>query len=745
MQRVDTRARIRSFLVLLLMLVTAAGLGLAQQPLAAYTPAGSFLTVGFFEDEPVGTALKDDLASLDWAAAADTFIQLAEVMGTPVDLTGMLADAGGAALETCPAAAALFDGSDYSGAAFRGLFSVGFSPFNPLPATTMLLELAPDHTQLAEDALAALLGCAAESGLAEVHELDQDGSVFWQVIVDYELNLAISIEGGVLAVSSSADQLRQVLRLQAGSGEPSMADSRLYDTWQALERGVSGIDWMIDYAVLGDLAELFGAGLEAPELGSQLARSLRTAGGAVGSLSFADAELVWVNQSMPDAAGGDAPLFDLLLSAGLQLSAPPLLPEGGVLVSSQLLNVQGFFGYLQHWLDQLGPLIGEELDLNELAAMAGVDLDTVLLDWLGNEAHVVQLEPSFGLGSLLRGPSQLLMVAVTDPLAAETGFAELLELFRQFSAVDEEFDLGFDSRAAAWRGVGYTRLRVGPVTDLGYALLDGYLVVASPSVVLHRAIDLHLDGGSAQPPAVFSSGAELLSVQDYAVGSELGSAAAFIRSFTQPLAFVLRNAALEEAHYAQRRSAWDSSSQDWSWGQTYGSHDLGGQELQPLPLGQSATGVLNTASGAAYFELQGLNPGDSFSVRMESATGDSRIDLIERSSGNIVAYNDDYAWPALDAQIDFTALEGSSYVVRADFFGMSDSEAEFTVSLELQTAAERVEQIEIAVPSFAALLDMFDLVPQAIQITADRTGNLQGVQERRGDIIYSRYVLQADW
>src|SRR5690625_1542722 len=159
MQTVHTGARLWALSSLLLTLVLTAGFGLAQQPLAAYTPAGSLLTIGFFEETPVGTALKDDLESLDWAGGAETFMQLAEAMGTPADLSAMFGSRDSSVLDMCPAAAALMEDEAYEGAAWRGLFSVGFSPFNPVPAATVLLELEPDHRQLAQDSLAALLDC----------------------------------------------------------------------------------------------------------------------------------------------------------------------------------------------------------------------------------------------------------------------------------------------------------------------------------------------------------------------------------------------------------------------------------------------------------------------------------------------------------------------------------------------------------------------------------------------------------
>lgn len=740
----------RRLLLCLISLLLLAPAALAQR-LAEFTPAGSLLVIGFWEDTPPAGALKDELLSLDWDGARATFEQLAGALGGD-ELGSLLGGSDEFLSMICPDMSGLADPAAFTGEPLNGLLNIGFSPFNPMPATTGLLELSASQEQYVASVLEDVIDCLRGHPQAEVHELDQDGVPFWQLVIDYELSVSVSLHDGVLALSSNPDQLRHVLRLQGGSEEPSFAGSSHHGAWAALERGSSGIDWLLDYTVLADLAELFGAGLEQPELAAAAARSLRTAGVTTGSLSFTPEGLVYVSEYHPDRDGGDSELFSLLLSEGLTLPAPPLSLPGAVLHSSQLLNVQGAFGYLQGWLDRISVLAGEDLDLRELAAMAGIDLDVALLDWIGNDMHVVQLDTSAQLGNLLRGPGQVAFIGTTDSNAAETGVTELLQLASSLSAIDPELDVGFAVDDGSWRGISYTRVRVGPLTETAYTLLDGYLVIGSPASSLHRAIDAHLDG-TARPAGVQVTDSELISRIDYEVGQELRSIADLTGSFVQPLAWALRLAAVEEVEARRSWDSWDmgGASQDWSSGGSYGYYDLSEVTFTPLALGETATGTLiadDPAASEAYFLLEGLSAGMEFSVRLESETGDGQLELIEAETGEVRAYNDDYEWPDLNPQIDFTAAAGQSYIVRANLWGFGPEAHEFSIALSLQSTEAETEEDEPAlteVPSFGQLLDAFELLPRAIRITSDRTGILEGTQVRSGDVIRARYVLHGDW
>ncbi len=750
---------IRMGLLLTFLLTCLSGTVLAQD-LASATPAGSLLAIGLWQETETAEALREDLAALDWESGLATISQLAESSGADEALeflrgliTGESMSGAAGELEFCPELQELLSPDADHPSQANMLASIGFSPFNPMPAFTLLAELGQEHDELYADAVAALMDCSEALADLEFTSLDQDGTQFWQVTDDFDINFAFSNVDGVFALSTSVDQLRYVIRLQNGSDEPSLADSRLYGEWAALGRGGNGMDWFLDYSVIADLVEAFGPSLGAPELANQLAASFRSAGGSVGSLSLLDGELVYENLLLPDPEGGDTELIDLLLSRGLGLPETPIVPAGAVAVASQVVNAQGFVDYLQGWLDRVAPMLGEDLDLRDLLAEVDVDLDTALLDWIGNDVHVVHLETATaGVASLVRGPAQLALIGTRDPAAAEQGFLELLDLAAAFGELDmdEAFEIGVDVRQESYRGVDYTRIRMGPTGDFAAATLGSYLVLGMPAGSLHQGIDQFLDGDAASTWPGGPAGADLTQVTWLDAGAELASFRDLVSNLVQPVAWTTRMIALEEAS-SPDWDEWDYTSQDWSDGAVYGSLDLSSIVASPLTVGGTATSeleVFDTEESAVYFELQGLSAGDSFSVIMESAEFDTLLQLYELESGNQVAYNDDYDWyVSTDSQIDYVAQPDVTYLARATSWSW-DVSGEFTLSLivENEAAAEEEEAEETAqVPSFSQMLDLFDLIPQAIGVVADRTGELRGHQERRGDTLYTRYVLQADW
>ena len=742
---------------LALTLFTFAGAGMAQS-LADYTPAGSIIAMGFWQDAEPAHNLREDLAALDWEAALDTLQRTAEAAGALEDLEMFMelfmSPSVPASVDFCPAAADLWSPDGYSGVGSSGLASVGFSPFNPMPAFTVLVDLSDSQEALTAELTSALLDCAAQMPEVEVLELDQDGVPFWHVTVDYSASFAFSHQNGILAISTSADQLRYSLRLQAGSDEPAFADSRLYDSWAEGERGDGGISWLVDYGVMADLVTVFGPALEADELTEALVASLRTAGGVTGSLSQGAAGLVYESQLLPDRDGGDQELFDLLLANGLSLPEAPVLPAGAIAASSNVMNAQGTVDYLQGWLDRLSELIGEDLDFRQLLAEEGLDLDSLLLNWLGTDIHLVQLETSTAsMASLVRGPAQIVAVQTTDPAAAMAGVNEMIDWFIDLSAgtVDDGFDTGIDSRTGDYRGSELLHVRFGPTGELAMTTLGSYLVIGMPASALHTAIDQYLDGGPSTVLPARPAGSDVLATYWLDGSAELHGLADLVQLGVQPLAWAARNAALSEAQQPDF-DYWDDmgagSVQDWSSNESYGNRDVSSEELEPLAAGTVQTAIL-PESGAAFWLLEGISAGDAFQVRMESDDLDAVLELYELETGRQVAYNDDYDWlEGLHAQIDFVAREGVTYVARSESWSFSEG-GEYTMSVTVQadTAAPETEEaaVEVTVPAFGEFIDLVQLVPDFLRIVADGTGELEGFTERRGDTLFSRYVLHNTW
>ena len=219
----------------------------------------------------------------------------------------------------------------------------------------------------------------------------------------------------------------------------------------------------------------------------------------------------------------------------------------------------------------------------------------------------------------------------------------------------------------------------------------------------------------------------------------------------QPVAWAIHGGALSEASEPPF-DYWDDmgggSVQDWSADMSYGDHDVAGEELTPVAAGSVQTAQLPD-SGAAFWLIEGVNAGDEFSVRMESENLDAMLELFELETGRMVAYNDDYDWmDGLHAQIDFVAREGVTYVARSASWGVSPGEEyALSVMVSADTAEAVTEETaeQVDVPPFGEFIDLVQLVPEFLRTVADGTGELEGFQERRGDTIYSRFVLHNNW
>src|SRR5690606_24191796 len=125
----------------------------AAQPLLEVAPPGAALALYSEENEAVLDTLERDLAALDWSGAAETLSHLlafgaatnpdASEVDELMELAELLRQlargetpgTGGTLPFECPAGdAALAELEGYEGPGGESLVTVGFAPYNPLPA-----------------------------------------------------------------------------------------------------------------------------------------------------------------------------------------------------------------------------------------------------------------------------------------------------------------------------------------------------------------------------------------------------------------------------------------------------------------------------------------------------------------------------------------------------------------------------------------------------------------------------------
>lgn len=557
--------------------------------------------------------------------------------------------------------------------------------------------------------------------MAEVTTFEQDGVTMYLLGDGSDLPLLVAEIDGVMALSSNPDVLRGVIRRAKGASEPSLAATDLYQRSLAL-LGEGGFGLSLNTAALAEaLTGLVGMIGDQPELEVLTQRGLamlRTLGGVAGRLALTAEgieieSLVAVN---PD--GGDAALAELLLCRDCAVATPLMAPQASVSVQAFNLPLRGVFDYLQGWLSELEPLVGEPLDLRQLALeMLGLDLDAALFDWLGEEVHIIGLEPlGRDLGTLLYQPAQAWVFPVTSPEAAQAGLgmlgnalAPLAEMFASEAELPQSA-LQVASERYSYQGVEITRHRFSLNADIGVAYLGDFLIVGMPTRALHPLIDTYggapnlltnpeYSAAAARRPAVVSA---------FSFGSDremVANLAELLELFGQPLAFAL-SAGLEEAQ-----------------GDLEGEYGLFSPSGSATPLMAPTTHSGSFTAGAEViainYALSGLTPGMAVTITLTSAEFDTYLYLIDADSAQVIFENDDSP-DTSTSQITFVPEEGVSYWVQASSYGQYGS-GSFTITVAVATSEPDDLSWYTPYP-----LDLSGIEPEPLALGQEATGSLFG-------------------
>lgn len=415
----------------------------------------------------------------------------------------------------CPALSerhAELQGTERWGSAVLG---VSLSRFNPMPGVALVYR--PADPELVGGVYDDLLYCFA----SEV-SLSQDG-VELDVFGDgSDQPLIAARVGSDVIVASNVELARTVVRLATGANEPSHLSTPIGQL--AANMMSAGVGVTVDLAALADgargLIGMIPAGDDAATLVLKLLASLDTVSGMAFNATFDAGGLVFDSVVTVDDRFGESELATLVLGTGAPLEPPVLIPRGAATLSVGHFSLPSLIAWVDSWLAAAAPLIGDELDVRGLADQhLGLDLDSALLDWLGTTWHVAEHEvPGTDLLSYLVGMEGVMTLPVTSEAAARAGVEELiaaagraLEASAKLAGAIPggdlnltdplvEGDLGWDDlvsvKQQSYRGVDYQRWRVGPLTDVGFGVFGGHVVLANPAATMTRVIDTYLGGGN---------------------------------------------------------------------------------------------------------------------------------------------------------------------------------------------------------------------------------------------------------
>jgi len=388
---------------------------------------------------------------------------------------------------------------------------VSASPFNPLPAVTLLARI-DGETGARFDALFARE--LADGALAL-----EEGALGFIVVEPGggEFPLAAARDGDLLALSSNPDVLRGVLRQRQGSTEPAFGGAPR----AAATLGALGEGQLHSFFDLGPLARSLAplaAGLGFDASVERLLVLFETLGPIAGITRLSEAGTVTTTLRRLEPDGDDAPLRALLdapAAAPRELLA--WVPEGALSVQVSALDLRAWWGYLGGLVADLREFGVPDLD-RTIGDILGIDVGRDLVDWTAPGLVVVQT----GLGETadLGAPAGDLLgetvvgLRTGDDAAAAAGLRRLLdELAQRLVLFADPFaEPGGNAvvviRESTLDGVSVRAYDVLPGLTLVTAVADGLAWIATDEAGLERV--LRAGRGGAALPAPFAELADLV-------------------------------------------------------------------------------------------------------------------------------------------------------------------------------------------------------------------------------------------
>jgi hypothetical protein len=464
------------------------------QRLVGYLPADTVAALGTVELEEHADRFDGVLA--DWERSGVGAALLRAFGEVDADALGMPLDDGDFDL-VLPSALHGLDLLELIGReAWTG---VSISPFNPLPAVT-LLALVDESTAARFDEV--LDDAAGEPGAQRLQEGD---AAFVTVVVD-GLPLAASRYGELLALSSNPEVLRGVLRQAQGSTEPSFADSPSYGA----TLGLLAPGQLYGYLDLQPLARALAplaSGLGFDRSVARVASALETFGISAGVVRVTSVGTETESLQLPRSDGRDAALFRQLTDVD---TVPERLLEA---IPAEALSVSASGGSPAAGFEYLNALLSElpELALPDPAGLIGdligVDLRRDVFGWMGPGSLTVTtgfgevVEPGIP-GEDMLGQSAIVLLAEDETRAragldrSATALASLVSAFADPMGAGGVVQ-GVTRDVA---GVQVTRYDVFPGLSIHIAVAEGLALIATSEGAADAVARAIADG--PQPPPV---------------------------------------------------------------------------------------------------------------------------------------------------------------------------------------------------------------------------------------------------
>lgn len=497
-------------LIVALGLLTALSFTFAQRQLTDLLPDTTVLAVELTPQQFDPTVLRGMFAELDTAEAERVWGEyeklLSGFMGSsPFESSSVMQEFEAFREDFVAECPALWNAIEAAvGREWSAAFGVSVSRFDPEPDLLFITRAA--SRSLSAQVLAGAITCF------DGRRFGMEGSSPIYLFADgSEVPLLVAEAGGALVASSDPDLLRGVIRRANGSGEAALSDTLIAS--YANQLGPAGMKVTLNLAAVADTLAIMRGSVppEALALFDRLGTTLRVVNGVAWAVSL-DADGIVINSVSPwDAAlaeaNGEEALLALLSCAECELPTASF-PVHAVAVEAGAFPLNALVDWVDTWFDDLveAEVLSGDEDFSVRGAFAeatGVDLGVALLDWLdGSFQSYTTGVYDTDLANWLMGLPTVTTVRVTSEEAAWRGVRSWLEIAENVSDMASRMAnpygsastfRGFDQAIAVqeleYQGVDYLRVRAALNLDVGVAVVNDHLVVASPVGALYQAID----------------------------------------------------------------------------------------------------------------------------------------------------------------------------------------------------------------------------------------------------------------
>jgi hypothetical protein len=502
---------------------------------------------------------------------------------------------------------------------------------------------------------------------------------------------------------------------------------------------------------------------------------LRTLGGVAGQITASPEGLVAESIWAINPEGGDPALANYILCQTCTVSSPFLAPSGAVSVSSAHIPWRELYSYAQTWVTDLEAITGETVDIKQiLKDEFNFDIDVGLLNWLGSDFHTVVLEPiSPNLKTLLYSPAQFTFVPVSSVEAAQAGIAELSthiapllsDLMTEFGSGNQLSDAlgmntladGFVTRSYDYKGSTINRVQFSLNGDIGYTFVGNYLVVGSPAKALEKAVDTFLGGRPFTSDALYRAAKSRTDMPQAATvfGVSEGQSSVYgladiLETISQPLAF-----GVSTGLQTGLNDNLDDFFNDRSTYEPYYA-DIQGINPEAFSVPGDLLGSLNEGEEdnlgyfTDFYQLNDLHPGDTVSVTLSSADFDTYLYLINATNEEYLNENDDALDNFASSELSFSVEEGKQYWLEVSSYdGSSTGDYVLTVLVNPGDGAGMADNEamspKVSTPSFAELLELFELLPNTVRIVGDHLSTSDSFSSIDENTVYSRSTSYIRW